>query len=129
MLLPLKRSLAELHFDHSLWLNELLFFKEELKIFGEHLEEVASKNTSNELHVKIEQFQNRFLIQNNEIDILKHDINQNEDQVVLAAKEHEDFAEYEVSDQHLRVRERMVIFRKLYMEMKVEFMRELEKWM
>jgi hypothetical protein len=61
--------------EHAEWKNALGFYKDELAIFKNRLTEVASKNTSKENMQMTEHFQNQFLIQTENIDMLQHDIN------------------------------------------------------
>ena len=68
----------DLHQDHIKWINALDFYKEEILIFQRRIEEIASKNNSTNILKMIESFQNRLIIQRNEIDILKHNINDHE---------------------------------------------------
>ena len=74
---------------HSDALRGLEFYEQELEIMQKRLEEIAGDNTGNEVSVNIEHFQNQFLIQNNNIDELKHKIEQNlktiESQVMSSA--------------------------------------------
>jgi len=124
-----KEPISELHFQHQLWMNELDFYKQELKILQERLEEVAYKNTSKEAHVFIEQFQNRFLIQNNEMDMLRHNIRRNEEEAVKEAKKYWKRADYETSKEYIELQDRIVQFEKLYKELKQDFFKFISKWM
>lgn len=58
-------------------LRVLEFYEQELEIIQKRLEEIAGDNTGNEVSVNNGHFQNQFLIQNNNIDELKHKIKQN----------------------------------------------------
>ena len=61
---------------YSEWKSLLGFYKDELEVFKNRLNEVAEKNTSREIMQMTEHFQNQFLIQAENIDILLHDINE-----------------------------------------------------
>jgi len=61
---------------HSEWQSVLGFYKDELGIFKNRLEEVAAKNTAIETMQMMEHFQNQFLVQEESIDILLHDIHE-----------------------------------------------------
>ncbi len=67
-----KTYFSDLHADHVEWQKALDFYTDELLIFKNRLAEVSSKNTSVEVKKGVEKFQNRFIIQKNEIDNLKH---------------------------------------------------------
>ena len=72
------KPISTLHTEHKEWLYKLSFYKEDLAIMQNRLDEIAKKNTSAELMAMVEQFQNQFSIQFEIIDLLKHDINQHE---------------------------------------------------
>ena len=62
---------------HSDALRSLDFYQQDIKILRNRLEEITADYTSREVAVKIEHFQNQFLIQQNNIDELKHKLHQN----------------------------------------------------
>jgi hypothetical protein len=68
-------SIKNVHTDYAGWQSALGFYKDELQVFKHRLTEVASKNTGKEIMPLVEHFQNQFLIQHENIDILHHDIN------------------------------------------------------
>ena len=58
------------------------FYEEDISTMKKRLEEVASKNTDREMHGWVERFQNKLIIQSEQIDILLHDINACEDNII-----------------------------------------------
>ncbi len=66
--------LTDLHVNFKLWENEVVFFQQEIGIYEGYLSEVASKWTDKEVLSELEHFQNQFIIQKNQADILAHDI-------------------------------------------------------
>jgi hypothetical protein len=122
-------SIAILHFDHKVWGNQLNFYETELKILGEKLEEIASKNTSKEMRVSIEQFQNKFIIQNNEIDILNHKIKLNEHQISIPRTKGPYLTPPEAANNYVRIKDEIEQFIKIYSEVKEDFFKFLSKWM
>lgn len=62
---------------HNDWLRALNFYKQEIGILKGRLTEIAAKNNAKEVNNKIEHFENQFLVQNNNIDTLKHNITEN----------------------------------------------------
>lgn len=125
--------LKNLHFDHKLWLNEVKFYKEEVSLFKNHLAEVVSRNTQQEVLAQAEHFQNQFIRQHEVIDELAHDIRVREDALVLFAKENEVAIEHRYFDDqqadHAALQERVEIFKKIYTDLKTNFMAYLSKWM
>lgn len=124
-----KKKIGEVHFQHRIWLNELYFYKEELRIFLDRLEEIASKNTSQEVRVSIEQFQKRFIIQRNEIDTLEHRINMIEDEAVRVGMIHLRRIDYEATEEYINIHNSMIQFQKLYKALKDDFNMFLCKYM
>jgi len=73
-----KENLKFVHFEHKRWLIKLDFFKNELEIFEKMLEEVSVKNNAIDIRKKIEHFQNQFLLQNQRLAEVKHDVKKSE---------------------------------------------------
>ena len=108
----------------------MIFYKEEIKIFENHLESLIEKNTSYGMRAQSEHFQNQFILQKEVIDHLKHDLNVSEKQ--LAAFVHElkgPGLETIKMDNHTKLRERMATFRKIYKDVKQDFRRFEAEWM
>jgi hypothetical protein len=125
-----KTVLADLHFEHKVWMNEIAFYKTEIKIFQERLEEIAKKYTASEIQEQIEQFQNRFIIQNNEIDILVHKIKLIEHKEALKGdKIRYNIVDEKIYREHDVLVSEMAQFIKLYKELKEDFYSFLIKWM
>ncbi len=120
--------LKDLHFEHGVWLKELVFFTEELAIFQKRLEEVAARNTAMEILSKVESFQNRFIRQAEVMQELKHDINEHEEILAHYAQEHPIAIDHVHFHDHTSLRERVDTFRDLFVEMKREFLRFCAEW-
>jgi hypothetical protein len=80
----MKASVNTLHHQVSDWLRETDFYKQEISILEKRLEEVASKNTGQEILARVEHFQNSFILNKEQLDILAHDLRKEEN--VLEAK-------------------------------------------
>jgi hypothetical protein len=70
----MKTTLNHLHHQHTDWLRELDFYKLELKLLTERLAEVASANTAMSVAQQVEHYQNRFILLNEQLDVLRHDV-------------------------------------------------------
>ena len=75
------KTILSLHHEHREWLEKLQFYKKELKIMQNLLVEIASKNNHIEILKAIEHFQNNLIIQNEQIDILLHEIKLHEQKI------------------------------------------------
>ena len=113
--------------NHEEWKNALGFYKDELNVFKHRLTEVASKNTAKETMQLVEHFQNQFLIQHENIDILRHDINEH---LIRMAKEVQLHAGHIDKDEvpvHFLLKERFENEQKVFTDLKEEFQQFLSK--
>ena len=123
-------SIKSLHLEYQLWIRELTFYKEEIRIFENHLGTLVGNNTSHQMRAQAEHFQNQFILQKEVIDHLKHDLHVSEKQ--LASFVHELSGarlENVRMDNHPQLRERIATFRKIYKEVKSEFREFESRWM
>ncbi len=121
--------MADLHFDHHMWLNSLKFYKEELDIFENRLAEVSFRHNDVEVKANVERFQNQFIREKEVIDILKHDINAHENTLVEFAKEHPVAVEHVYFKNHTDLVDRMETFEKIWKQLRADFMNFLRNWM
>jgi len=123
-------SIRGLHREYQLWTRELIFFKEEIKIFEAHLAAVLTRNNKNGVPEQAEHFQNQFILQKEVIDFLRHDLIVSERQLASFAQELSGEGIDGIKmDNHGKIRERMSTFRKIYREMKNSFRRFEMQWM
>ena len=115
------------HNELSDWKKLLLFFKDEIRIFNHRLADVLDRNSKVEILAQVEQFQNQFILQNEQFDILRHEVHLIEAGVeknlLLQGKS---FSEQALKDQHL-LRERIFQAERIFLETKHEFYRFLSK--
>lgn len=119
--------IADLHFDHKEWVNALKFYKEELGIFENRLEDIVRRNNKNEVMAELEHFQNKFIREKEVIDELRHDIKAQENLLEKEAREHPVAIEHRYFTDHTELRDRFQTFEKLYRELKSEFHHWLAK--
>ena len=123
-------SIRSLHLEYQLWVRELVFYKEEIKIFEDHLEAVNNKNTKKTVRAHVEHFQNQFVLQKEVIDTLKHNLNISEKQLASFVYDMSGMGLESIKmDNHPKLREDMITFRKLYKELKNDFRRFESEWM
>jgi len=123
------KHLDELHFEHQLWISEAKFFVDELKIYQARLDEVASKNTAQDVMKKVEHFQNQFHIQKTELSTITHLINEHENWLTNYAKNHPVAIDHASFADHTVLEDKVGTFKKLYTELKHEFLRFLSERM
>lgn len=114
--------IPQLHLEYRLWIAELQFAKEEIKIFERHLEDLVAHQFLQEETAQAEHFQNCFILQKEVIDTLKHDLHGAEMQLVAFVKNLSGMGLESIRmDNHCKLREQMATFRKLYAELKQDF--------
>ena len=116
-----KAYIFELHDEHTKWLNDLKFYKDQLKKFEERLAHISAKNPDKEVKIQVEKFQNRFLIQRNEIDYFRHDIKQQENELELEEQTAPIVSVERTLEEEEALKERRQTFVSLFEEMKKEF--------
>lgn len=120
------RHIDQLHFEHRLWSSLTSFYADELAIYQQRLEEIAVKNDSADIRKGISHFQAQFLIQKEQLDILRHDIHRHDQSLARYAKEHPVAIDHVLFDDHAALRERNGTFEKLFRELKSSFTTFLE---
>jgi hypothetical protein len=83
----MKDTLAHQHLICVDWKRELEFFKIEIAYLRKRLEEVASKNTSKDVLIEIEHYENKFRIMGIHVDELSHDVNLKNEALLKEASE------------------------------------------
>lgn len=115
--------------EHKEWLGKLDFYEKELGILKERLTEIAGKNSSLEARAGIEHFQNQFIVQQNNIDELKHTVKENAHLAFEEVKEHAGRVGSSMVDEYKIIDEGVQSFEKVVNELRHEFNLYLAKWM
>jgi hypothetical protein len=114
---------------HSDALRGLEFYEQELAILQKRLEEIAGDNTGHEVSVSIEHFQNQFLIQNNNIDELKHKIKENLKAIEGQVMSSVGFVDQDSMSLNADLYEQYLTQEKIVNDIRHEFNRFASKWM
>jgi hypothetical protein len=117
-----KLSATDMHFELKLWLNEFKFYKEEIKIFNRKLEDIVKKRRDMEVMKDVEHFQNQYIRQIEVIDELRHDVKQYENALEKEIKLNPTNVDQQFFEDHSGLNEEVVQFKKIYNELKREFM-------
>lgn len=123
------KTINELHEEHRTWLNKLLFYEDELIIMAGRIAEVEKKNTSKDVLALVDHFQNQLVIQKEQIDILKHDIKSHELFLEGAIIKNHDSIDDEKFSDHKKHRESILVFEKIFNDLRGELIQFLSKWM
>jgi uncharacterized membrane protein YgaE (UPF0421/DUF939 family) len=124
-----KAFIYDQHLENQDWLKRLDFYKEDLSILRERLDEVTSKNNHVDFLKSVEHFQNQFIIQRNHIDELAHQINVNENILVAEIEDNPIAVDHRKVESHDAESDFMGFFEKNFAELRAEFNVFLAKWM
>lgn len=124
-----KKPLYTLHAEHVEWRNRMLFYNDDLQILKRRLDEVAVGNTDKEVQAMVEHFQNRMLVQKEQIDILKHDINEYERVIEVHLNKNDTAANLQSWNDHTHLRERVETFELLFNEFRKDLIGFVAKWL
>jgi hypothetical protein len=124
-----KTSLYSQHTEHSEWIGKLAFYKDELAIMQNRIEEIISKNTSKEAAIDVEHFQNQIIIQTDTIKSLIRRIEKDEKAIQDNINKNSVACDHRKAEDHIEEREMIDSFEKNFREVKNELNRFLSKWM
>lgn len=124
-----KKHIDQLHYEHKLWSASASLYADELIIYQNLLEEIAAKNSSTEIRKHIGHFQNQFILQKEQLDILTHRVQMHEHSLARYALDHPVAIEHVLFDDHVNLRSDHQIFDRLFRELKAGFMSFLQQSM
>jgi predicted nuclease with TOPRIM domain len=120
---------SHLSAEHNEWLGKLDFYEEELGILKERLTEIAGKNSSLDARAGMKHFQNQFIVQQNNIDQLKHTVKENAHLAFEDVKQHAGRVGSGIVDEYKIIDDAIQRFEKVVKELRREFNLYLSKWM
>ncbi|MCE9538131.1 MAG: hypothetical protein K8R85_02805 [Bacteroidetes bacterium] len=123
------KTIYQLHEDHKTWLNKLAFYTDEIQIMQNRISEIAKKNTSKEVRSFVEHFQNQLIVQKEQIDILKHEVNSHERSIEEKANKKAVANERKKFVDHSMQRSSVESFEKIFNDLRKELAQFLSKWM
>jgi hypothetical protein len=121
--------ITDQHLEHREWLNTIEFYRDEIKIMQNRIEEVASKNTAQEVLAQVEHFQNQLIIQSSTLDQLSHDIRKHEQELAAMVEENPVASDHRRAQVHPEHADAMITFEKMFNELRHENIRFLAKVM
>jgi len=125
--------LSDLHFSCKLWANEISFFYQEIELFEGYLAEIGKRWTDSEVLSELEHYQNQFIIQKEQAEILTHDINVFQRNMSVYAKDNVSVLEHKHFDskasENNKIADRVETYKSIYAELKKEFRVFLSKYM
>jgi hypothetical protein len=124
-----KATIYTQHEENKEWTSKLTFYKDEIKILTGRVEELASKNTSNEVLVGVERFQNQLIIQRNNIDEILHLVKLNEEALIAEINANPIAVDHRKVEYHAKEKDMVESFEKNFKELRAEFNEFASKWM
>jgi hypothetical protein len=115
-------AIPELHNEYRLWMTELTFYREEIKLFELRLQKIFVQSQAAGKAAAAEHFQNKFILQKEVIDILKHNLRKAEKQLTSFVHSVSGMGLSSIKmDNHPELREEVQTFKKIYTELKKDF--------
>ena len=115
--------------EHQDWLKRLEFYRDEIEILRKRLAEVNDKNTSLDARAGVEHFQNQFIVQRNNIDELRHAINEHAHRAFEDARAHAGHIEDTLVTEHEKIGMDVKLFESVINDLRQEFNVFLTRWM
>jgi hypothetical protein len=116
-----KELLKKMHAEHHAWQAKILGFRSELKLLNRDLSGIVSKHTPREVPAEAEHFQNQFILQNDVLDIMRHDFKQYENLLEANMEKPGKDETGSILQMHQDHIQRLENFEKLFDELKSEF--------
>jgi hypothetical protein len=123
-------SISHIGHEHSEWLRSLDFYKQELGMLKERLTEIGGKNTGHDVAVQLEQYENRFKVQRDNIDRLRHNIKENRNAISREVQDNKaGYFERDLSEQYLQLGKDFSAEEEAVNELRREFNQFSTEWM
>lgn len=111
------------------WSRALKFYKEETVILRHRLQDIASKNTWQEVMSQVEHFENQFVLHTDVIEKLLHNIHENVAAIGKEAENYVGFIDDRLPAQLNKLEQQYIVEEKLWLELRQSFHRFCAEWM
>ena len=102
--------LTELHTEHNRWQTKIKNYKDELKRWDEQLLNMVPRLQSDQQSRSLERFQNQIIIQNEVLDIMRHDFKQYENEIEFIQNHKVDKTEDGINSLHDNEEDKLLSF-------------------
>jgi len=117
------------HQDNVMWINKLLFYKVDLIIMQNRLDEVTSKNNAVDFLKTVDHFQNQLIIQREQNDILKHEVKQRENMIEKEVIANPVASDHRRIEEDFSLNDRLTSYEDLFASLRKELLSFVSKWM
>ena len=114
---------------HNDWLRGLEFYKQEIEILQNRLDEITADNTGKEASEEIENFQNQLIIHRHAIDELIHLVHTNSNAIGTQLIKNDAFVDLNIAIEHDKLNEQYLTEERMFNEMRQRFNRFAARWM
>ncbi len=111
------QQLQEMLAEHKEWQGKINFYKEEISKLRNELDAFVATDKSSDNLARVEHFQNQFIRQREVLDIMRHDFKQHENAIECHGKN----PLQNLAAMHMAEREKLVVFEKIFRELREEF--------
>lgn len=124
-----KENIFQQHEENTDWMSRLAFYEAEIDILKNLLAEVADTNSATDVQKQVEHYQNQFFVQRNNIDLLKHNIQLNEDKLQKEIDSNPIAVHHRKMEYHQTEKEFIDFFETNFNEVRHDFKVFAAKWM
>lgn len=119
-----------LHLHYRLWIAEMNYDINVLRIFEDYLSELSTKRAEPEVKNGVEEFKTKFVASRQQIDDLRHEMHLLKMKLAEYSREGRSYDEDNYKqDDHDRLQERYRLFRKEFEALKTDFSRFESEWL
>jgi hypothetical protein len=115
--------------DYKEMLNKVEFYKFDIKVLQNRLEEIANKNNAPEVLSMVEHFQNQYILQNEQSDILHHEIKASRKGLENKVDKNPVAVDHRKMNDDAELREKVEQYEKTMSDLRNESIRFFAKWM
>jgi len=116
---------GQFNYENRSWIRLLEFFKQENTMLKNRLAEVVDQKADRDFLALAEQFQNKFIVKDEFIDELRHDINKQLEEIVVNPDR---LTDQKLLKNHQKLRNEMVYFEKEFTSLRNEFNKYLSDY-
>jgi len=120
---------SDLHFEHSQWQNEILFWKDEIETFQNRLDELKNRWTDKKVLAQLDEFGKSFIAHKKHFEEYLEEIKAHELNIAKHYEIHQNVIDIPDLKRHEEFREIMATERSIYGELKKEFFKFISKYM
>ncbi|MEY4885972.1 MAG: hypothetical protein RL151_1281 [Bacteroidota bacterium] len=113
--------LEQYHHENMTWLRSIDFFKQENSFLKNRLAEVVDGTTDRSFLAQAEHFQNQFIIKDEFIDELRHDVNEQERDLAQRFRQEIFKPDISTKDRQQQLRSQMQYLEKEFTNLRYEF--------